>query len=69
MKKVFEELRLLATYAMLKLAIMLAPPTRQESTLMLYYMRCFLSHANQMKGQTDEKNKETIQEKACVTSH
>ena len=57
MKKVLDELRLIATLTMLKLAIIIAPPTRHESTLMLYYMRCFLSHANQMKGQTSEEKK------------
>jgi hypothetical protein len=50
MKKVFEELRLIMMIMCLDMAVSVAPKKRQESTLLLYYIRHFLRHKQAMAG-------------------
>lgn len=55
MKQVLDEIRLTICIVCLGLAVKLAPRSRQESTLMLYYISALLKHISQLKGGQDEK--------------
>lgn len=60
MKQVLDEIRLTICIICLGLAVKVAPPSRQESTLMLYYISALLKHMKQLKGDNHEKKGQKV---------